>query len=352
MNKLTDKLILFFICLGLYLQHAGGEYLVVPVVCAIALGALLMYVENILAPVVFAFYCVLSINDTAFLYFLPLLCYDLFLSRWQYTLFLGLIPLGAGFAALRLENGVFIAVFVALAFLLKRRNAAMEKMKKQYLNLRDTTAEFSMQFEQKNKELMEKQDYEVHLATLNERNRIARDIHDNVGHVLSRSILQTGALMATCKDPQLKEQLSMLNDTLKTGMDSIRESIHGLHEESVDLYAEVQALIKGFAFCPVALDYDVEGNPGKKIKYALLAVLKEALSNIMRHSDAGEVHIALREHPAMYQLVVKDNGKKFEPAGEGIGLKNIRQRVEALKGIVTISREKGFTVFVSIPKEK
>jgi signal transduction histidine kinase len=294
----------------------------------------------------------LSLSDAAFLYFLPLLCYDLFISKWQYALLLGLIPLGAGFTSLGIENGIFVAVFIVLAYLLKRRNTAMEKMKKQYLNLRDTSAEFSMQFEQKNKELMEKQDYEVHLATLHERNRIARDIHDNVGHVLSRSILQTGALLATCKDPQLKEQLSVLNETLKSGMDSIRESIHGLHEESIDLYAEAQTLTKGFAFCPVSFDYDVEGNPDKKIKYALLAVLKEALSNIMRHSNATEVHIALREHPAMYQLVVRDNGKKFEPVGEGLGLKNIRQRVEALKGIVNISHENGFTVFVSIPKEK
>ena len=44
---------------------------------------------------------------------------------------------------------------------------------------------------QKNKDLLEKQDYEIHVATLKERNRIAREIHDNVGHMLSRSLLQS-----------------------------------------------------------------------------------------------------------------------------------------------------------------
>jgi len=55
----------------------------------------------------------------------------------------------------------------------------------------------AMLLRQKNRELIEKQDYEIRLATLNERGRIAREIHDHVGHLLSRSILQIGALMVT-----------------------------------------------------------------------------------------------------------------------------------------------------------
>ena len=62
--------------------------------------------------------------------------------------------------------------------------------------------------EQKNKELLEKQDYEIQVATLNERNRIAREIHDSVGHLLSRSILQLGALKAVHRqEPELNAQL-------------------------------------------------------------------------------------------------------------------------------------------------
>lgn len=51
--------------------------------------------------------------------------------------------------------------------------------------MRDTTKEIAMQLKQQNRDLMEKQDYEINIATLNERNRIAREIHDNVGHLLS-----------------------------------------------------------------------------------------------------------------------------------------------------------------------
>jgi signal transduction histidine kinase len=163
--------------------------------------------------------------------------------------------------------------------------------------------------------------------------------------------LQTGALIAVCKDDELKQRLDTLKETLSEGMDSIRDSIHDLHDESVDLFSEANTLVKGFSFCGISLDYDVESNPERNVKYALLAVMKEALSNIIRHSDATQADITLREHPAFYQLVVHDNGHKKPPKGDGIGLKNIVHRVEALDGRVNISSDNGFTVFVTIPKE-
>ena len=58
------------------------------------------------------------------------------------------------------------------------------------------------------------QDYEIYLATLKERNRIAREIHDNVGHMLTRSILQLGALSVINKDETVGEAINDLSGTL------------------------------------------------------------------------------------------------------------------------------------------
>ena len=71
--------------------------------------------------------------------------------------------------------------------------------------------------QEKNKNLMEKQDYEIYLATLRERNRIAREIHDNVGHMLSRSILQMGALITIHKEEPLHGQLAGVGGDVKSG---------------------------------------------------------------------------------------------------------------------------------------
>jgi signal transduction histidine kinase len=352
MNRYIDKITVFLLCVVFYAQVHFNFYIVVPIICIIIVSAFQSYVDNnIIRFIVVVLYCAISVFYPVFLFFLPLACYDLFMTKWQPGLLIALIPTAAGFQTMPIASCVFISLLTALSYLIKRRTILLEKVRAEYIALRDSTKEFSLRLEGKNKELMEKQDYEINLATLNERNRIARDIHDSIGHLLSNSILQTGALMATCRDDALRERISTLKNTLVTGMDSIRESIHDLHDESVDLYAEVKALTEGFQFCEITLEYDMDSSPERKVKYTVLSVVKEALSNIIRHSDATFVKLTLREHPALYQLIVKDNGHKKETEGDGIGLKNITQRVESLGGIVNISYDSGFAVFVSIPKE-
>ncbi|MGL5694542.1 MAG: sensor histidine kinase [Peptostreptococcaceae bacterium] len=208
-----------------------------------------------------------------------------------------------------------------------------------------------MKFEKKNRALLDKQDYEINLATLSERNRIARDIHDNVGHLLSRCLLQIGALLVINKDNVVCESLELIKDTLSEAMDSIRSSVHDLHEDAIDLQVEIQKLVNNFKFCFINFDYDIQSSPHKKLNYGFITITKEALSNIIRHSNANEVSILLREHPALYQLVVKDNGSNINYNIEnGIGIKNISDRVYSLGGSINISTDNGFRIFISIPK--
>jgi signal transduction histidine kinase len=354
MNKLVDKLIVLLLCTACYLQYeAADTYLVVPVICAVAASALLSYAEKDgVTLAVFLLYCGACVAFPVMFFFMPLLCYDIAGTRFRFAGLVAAVPAIACFEGLTAAACVFVALIAVLSVVICYRTKSLEKARRETIRLRDTAKEFSMQLEGKNRELMEKQDYEVNLATLNERNRIARDIHDNVGHVLSNALLQTGALLATTEDGALREKLVTLKDTLSRGMDSIRESVHDLHDESVDLFSEAKTLVDNFRFCEISLDYGIEGNPEKKTKYALIAILKEALSNVARHSDARHVAVSLREHPGLYQLVIKDNGTKRTEGSEGIGLKNIERRVEALGGVVNAGFDRGFTVFASIPKEK
>ena len=220
-----------------------------------------------------------------------------------------------------------------------------------YRELRDQSWETSLYLESKNKDLMEKQDYEIRLATLNERNRIAREIHDNVGHMLSRSILQVGALMAVCRDDSLNPELSALKSTLTDAMDSIRKSVHDLHDDSINLHDTLTAILSAYKFCPVRLDDGIESIPPAPVRYCFSAIVREALSNTARHSDATQVTVTLREHPALYQLLIRDNGTKNPPASSnGIGLSNMAERVASLGGHFRTDFKNGFHIFISIPK--
>lgn len=352
MNKLIDKLIIFIFCLALYIPVVTNLYRIVPILIAVIFSASLSYLE--FEPVIaggFVIYLIICFFQPGLLAFIPLLCYDVLMFKYKWLWALALLPLITNINQLTSNTGILIPVFVVVAYFLKQRTLSLESIKKEYFMLRDNTKEISLQLEKKNKAMMEKQDYEVNLATLKERNRIARDIHDNVGHMLSRSILQAGALLAISKEEQTKEDLRKIKGTLSEAMDSIRNSVHDLHDESLDLQVELQTIINNFKFCAVKFDYDVDTNLEKELKYCFIAVTKEAFSNIINHSDATSVSLIIREHPALYQLVIQDNGTKADYAsGTGIGLKNISDRVAALNGNVNITSEKGFRIFISIPK--
>lgn len=238
-----------------------------------------------------------------------------------------------------------------LAFLLQRGTGAYEQLDTLYKRTRDDSTELNLLLTEKNHALLEKQDYEIYAATLRERNRIAREIHDNVGHLLSRSILMVGALRAVNKESALSEPLETLDSTLNSAMDTIRNSVHDLHDEAIDLEEAVNGLLKDFNFCTVSFHYDMGREISREIKYSFISITKEALSNIIKHSNATHVNIIMREHPALYQLLIEDNGTVISSAGSGIGLVNMRERIQSLKGNIQILNDKGFKIFITIPKE-
>jgi signal transduction histidine kinase len=302
------------------------------------------------------------------LLFFPLLLYQ--------TLSAGLFPLAVvefpfwGLLAFRFHKfpeflclaGIFGFI---LAFFLWSHTRQYEILTRNFRQSRDDSEEHALLLSEKNKALLEKQDYEIYAATLRERNRIAREIHDNVGHVLSRSILMTAACKTINKNEALDPLLGNLEESLNGAMNSIRSSVHDLHDDAVNLEDAIKGLVKDFTFCPVTLTYDMSRQVPREVKYSLISITKEGLSNVMRHSNADSVNILLREHPALYQLCIEDNGtlgskipdiqtdadsNKMETVSGGMGLSNIRDRVKALGGTVQITQEKGFRIFVTIPK--
>ena len=291
-------------------------------------------------------------------FFYPLLAYDYFSAGLLASRKLwSLVPLGILFYFPASGYSSFVIYYLLIGMflggLLWYRSASYEKLSLDYKKVRDDGIERSLLLKEKNKTLIEKQNYEIYAATLKERNRIAREIHDHVGHMLSRAILMTGAMKTMFRDPAASQPLSQLEDTLNTAMDNIRESVHDLHNEAVNLRETVENLIASFHYCPVSLEYDISSPPLPQVRYCFIAILKEGLSNISIHSQADKAWVTLREHPAMYQLIIRDNGiGKGSSSGGGIGLSNMQERVETLKGSIHFESTKGFRIFVTIPKEK
>lgn len=224
-------------------------------------------------------------------------------------------------------------------------------------SMRDASMEHDMLMEQMNHQLIEKQNAQIYNATLKERNRIAREIHDNVGHMITRSILQVGAIGVINTDEKLKAPIADLKSTLDTAMDSMRKSVHDLYDESVDLrqaLAKLKPTDSAFAF---SLEYDCEDDVPRDVKYAFIAIAKEAVNNAVKHSNGDEIRIIVREHPVFYQLEINDNGTSADErrlsgeTGDGIGIKNIKERVAAIGGTMRIKADDGFMIFVTLMKK-
>lgn len=247
--------------------------------------------------------CSLWFSDL--LLFFPLLLYQT-LSAELFPLAVAELPLW-GFLVFQINRfpavlcllGIFGFI---LSFFLWLYAGKYQALYQDFHQIRDDSEEHALLLSEKNKALLEKQDYEIYAATLRERNRIAREIHDNVGHVLSRSILMTAACKTINKNDALDPLLGNLEESLNGAMNSIRSSVHDLHDDAVDLEDAIKGLVKDFTFCPVNLTYDMSRQIPREVKYSLISITKEGLSNVMRHSNADSVNILLREHPALYQL--------------------------------------------------
>ena len=135
-------------------------------------------------------------------------------------------------------------------------------------------------------------------------------------------------------------------------MNSIRNSVHDLHDEAVNLEEVEKSLVHEFTFCPVQMVYDMTREVPREVKYCFISITKEALANIMKHSNATKVQLILREHPGLYQLCIEDDGTDafYDPEKSGIGIVNMKERVNALGGTLQIFTDKGFRIFITIPK--
>ena len=389
MNRLIDKLIILIVSLFAMYQTLDGYPFLVLFYLSIAISALNYYLldrertDNRMSPegvkewMAFALEIIIGMMvfvhpPVAFI--IPILMYDIAHSRNYIALVISFAGLCTIIDTYDIPVLLFLVVMSLLALVMSIRTERDLVLKENYKHLRDDSSEKNARLRSQNQELMYARDNEVYNAQLAERNRIAREIHDNVGHTLSRAILQMGALLAIHKEEPVHSELEGVRQTLDSAMTSIRSSVHDLHDESIDVAASMKQMSDSLSeHFDVNLDIDIGDDMPRPVKYACIGITKECISNIIKHSKNSHVDIRLSEHPSMYQLIVhdyepdpknaypddkknasQDNGQKRKTMDDktdvGMGLENIRTRAESVNGSLNISTENGFRVFVSIPR--
>lgn len=362
-QMLTEKILIFLLCMIPAVRQSSAER-VGALLFAVSWACLSLLVREKQQKIMIAAYAALCLAGKDGLFFLPVFFYDAAGRRDGRFLLARDLPAAAAVAAASavaagesLFLWWYLLLLMALAFWLRRRCDERLALEERFHSYRDLTAEQSDILKEKNRELIDRQDYEIELATLNERTRIAREIHDNVGHLLTRSILQVSALQVVMgKEKTMAVPLAELKDSLEDAMDNIRTSVHDLRDDAMNLELSLRSLTDSFSFCPVRMEYEA-GKLPRQVACCFLAVSREAFSNIARHSQATEASISVMEHPGFYQLMIRDNGKGCPSdrpdslIGNGIGLLNMKERVEALGGNFNLQTRGGFSIFISVPRE-
>jgi signal transduction histidine kinase len=199
------------------------------------------------------------------------------------------------------------------------------------------------------------------LAAANERNRMAREIHDTLGHYLTVIHVQLEAARAVIGTDTARGMLAITRAQAlaKDGLAAVRQSVKALREEgSVDGIAEqIASLVESVRDERFRMRLTISGPPrpvSSAVALALHRTTLEALTNVRKHADAANVEIELAfRDTGLVQLRVHDDGKggAEETAGTGFGLKGIRERAEQLKGRATyrMAPNEGFTLYVELP---
>lgn len=376
MNRLFDKSIVLACCIAAALGLAVDACLVAAFCLGVVVASLTEIAQGERArragEAASYAYIMVAVFVPSFVPFAPLALYDIarrvrrehvWVALGAGAIFVCALVAYAHAGALPTRALLLTAILSVAATLLSLRTAQLEREQERMRRTRDELQERALALEARNRDLADRQDYEVELATLAERARIAREIHDNVGHQLTRASLQTEALRVVhANEAGVAADFADVKRTVDEALQLVRSSVHALNDNAANLSVQLERIVEGARSDggpQIELEVLAEHAPAN-VANCFAAVLREALSNAIRHACAQTVTVRCMEHPSFYQLIVTDDGAGGVQASsrgtaEGMGLGSMRERVEALGGTFTAGPRAGaggWRVFATVPKQQ
>jgi two-component system sensor histidine kinase DesK len=189
------------------------------------------------------------------------------------------------------------------------------------------------------------------LATRVERERIARDLHDILGHTLSSIVLKSDLAQAQLAKQQYQQaevQLIELSDIARTSLSQVRQSVSGYKHGGLNL--ELNRLAQRLS--DAGFETQISGHPpamNTEKETAVVLALTELVTNVIRHSKGQRCDIKFDESADTYQINVQDNGP-CDDISAGNGLQGVELRMHELGGSVKVTTDTGCAVSLLVPK--
>src|SRR6266849_118411 len=274
-----------------------------------------------------------------------------FLNNWDWShLYVSLLSLFPAF--------VFVAVFSLMFRILGIQKEHAERLLHQ---LEESNAEL----EEAHRQLQSYANEVEELTVVRERTRMAREIHDTLGHYLSILTIQLETISKLQeRDPaRAAIEVAEARRVASQSMQEVRNAIAALRPTSIATLSLTQAISQlGSEFeqsateTTLTLDLDTQLPPiSPDLQVALYRAVQEALTNVRKHAHASKVLVRLRYEDELLELLVLDNGRgasgDANSQAEGFGLIGLRERIELLGGQVAHgpAEPAGYRVTVQVP---
>lgn len=209
--------------------------------------------------------------------------------------------------------------------------------------------------EQAQHELINSRRQIEHLTEIRERNRIAHEIHDNIGHSIAGVIFQLeAAARIVGKDTEKAEGiLKLCSAKLAAALELTRNTVYNIKADRKIGLESIEKMIGDFRYCPVDFEHtgDFNGLSATNIQI-LESCIMECLTNASKHSQAKRIQIKLDIGSANIRLYYRDDGRGCTNIRENIGLSGMRDRVRNTGGTVSIDGSDGFLIVCNFPKEQ
>ncbi len=198
-----------------------------------------------------------------------------------------------------------------------------------------------------------------------ERQRLANDLHDNLGGTLATVRLHFQHLKnnrENTKIENIEELYSKTDNLLEEAYQKVRTIAHEKNSgvmANQGLLLAIKNLAKkvsnGKTLRIEVQDYGLEERLDNTLEISIFRMIQELITNIIKHANASEIHISLTNHDSLLNIIVEDNGEGFDakilPEKDGMGLATIEKRVEHLEGTFEIDSTigKGTNIIINIP---
>lgn len=240
------------------------------------------------------------------------------------------------------------ALAIAFSIVMKEKY----KKENEFIELYDTERKNRYELETAKNQLLKANEDIISVTELNERNRIARALHDNIGHKLVgiNMILQASSAVRYKDQDKADELTNKAIKELTDTVDLLRDTVHDLKPNKIVGIKVIEKIIEDYNFCEVSFTTKGDMNTIPSGILALMSQnLKEALTNASKYSSATLIKVNLEVSKKYIRFLIKDNGMGAKEIVDGLGISGMRERVENIGGTFTINKNDGFEVISFLP---